>query len=306
MERRFTEFRQDGRRLIGTVVRYGDVARMPWGTERFEPGAFQPLGDVILNAHHERSRPLARVGGGLTLEDSPQALTMMAELPNTREADDVLELVKTKVLRGFSVEFHAIDERMEGTERVVSKARLGNFAVVDRPAYPGSAVEARANGTGKRWASGGLPADTRAFCECLTGDCDSIMVQPGAYTMGDDVLAMIGRTTEAVGSVEGGTLRFLDDTKGGLNWQLTDAAKATAAGEIMQDLNAAGVAVYGRPIIDEALSTFTETGTLRTFSRAWIRALLLKPILNDAARAGWEPIKFAGAEARSQRRALWL
>ena len=96
MERRFTEFRQEGRRLLGTVIKYGDVSRQPWGTERFEPGAFQPIGDVILNAHHERSRPLARVGGGLTLEDSPQALTMTAELPNTREADDVLELVRKR------------------------------------------------------------------------------------------------------------------------------------------------------------------------------------------------------------------
>ena len=122
-------------------------------------------------------------------------------------------------------------------------------------------------------------------------------MQPGAYRTGSDTLAMIGRATEAVGSTEGGTLRFIDDTKGGLNWELTDAARATAAGEIMQDLHGSGVAVYGRPILDETLSEFTENGRLRTFSMAWVRALLIKPILNDAARSGWNPIEFAGAAA---------
>ena len=83
IERRYVELRQGpGRTLEGVAVVYGDHAKLPWGiTERIEPGAFQPLGDVILNAHHNRAAPLARTGGGLTLVDTPERLAFSAELP---------------------------------------------------------------------------------------------------------------------------------------------------------------------------------------------------------------------------------
>ena len=34
-ERRFCEFRAEGRRLSGTAIRYGSEARFAWGRERF-------------------------------------------------------------------------------------------------------------------------------------------------------------------------------------------------------------------------------------------------------------------------------
>ena len=85
-ERRYVELRAapDGRRLEGVAVRYGDTARLPWGRERVEAGAFAPTGDVILNASHERAAPLARVGAGLTLDDTAERLAFSAELPATR------------------------------------------------------------------------------------------------------------------------------------------------------------------------------------------------------------------------------
>ena len=144
--RRFFELRQAGdRRLAGTVMRYGDVAQIGAALrERFEPGAFAPIGDVILNAAHDRATPLARTdGGGLDLADSRGALELVADLPETTAANDVLALVRSGVLRGFSVEFLALRERFEGDLRVVERARLGGVAIVDRPAYPDSEVEAR-------------------------------------------------------------------------------------------------------------------------------------------------------------------
>ena len=145
MERRYFELRQtDGRRLSGVAVRFGDIARLPWGEERIAPGAFTPLGDVILNAQHDRGRPLARTGGGgLELLDDGRALTIEADLPATREADDTLELVKSKVLRGLSIEFRAVAERMEGKTRIIERAELHAVAVVDSPAYPQSEIQAR-------------------------------------------------------------------------------------------------------------------------------------------------------------------
>ena len=140
------EFRQQGRRLQGTAIRYGSVAQTPLGPERFEPGAFGDVSsvDAILNIQHDRKRPIARTGGGgLTLTDSATALTIAAELPNTRESEDALELVRTRVLRGLSIEFKALRERVENGVRVISRAALVGLGLVDRPAYQDSLVQVR-------------------------------------------------------------------------------------------------------------------------------------------------------------------
>ena len=144
-EKRFVELRADaeGRRLSGVAVRYGDTARLPWGRERVERGAFAPVGDVILNAHHDRAAPLARTGAGLTLEDTAERLAFAADLPATRAADDVLELVRAGVMRGASVEMRVTAERFEAGVRVIERASLSAIGIVDTAAYPASEVEAR-------------------------------------------------------------------------------------------------------------------------------------------------------------------
>ena len=145
-EYRYTELRAEGeRQLSGVAITYNEIARLPFGKERFEVRAFGDLGaaDVILNTMHDRRRPLARSGSGLTLTDTPQALEVRAELPNTREADDTLELVRSGVLRGLSIEFKATRERMISGVRSIQAARLTGIGVVDRAAYPQSSVEAR-------------------------------------------------------------------------------------------------------------------------------------------------------------------
>lgn len=151
-ERRVCELRQTGERQIeGVALRYGDVADLGWTKERIEAGAFGELGDVILNFQHRRDRPLARTGGGgLTLSDSREALTIRAELPHTRDGDDALELVKKKILRGLSVEFHAKRERNSDGVRVIEKADLRGVGIVDQGAYQASVLreEVRVEGNG--------------------------------------------------------------------------------------------------------------------------------------------------------------
>ena len=142
-ERRFCEFRAEGRRLSGTAIRYADEARFAWGRERFSVAAFSPLGSVILNAMHDRRTPLARTPDSLRLVDDGDSLRFEAELPATRAADDVLELVRANVLRGASIEFEATRERMEGDLRIVERARLSAIGIVDTPAYSDSEIEAR-------------------------------------------------------------------------------------------------------------------------------------------------------------------
>ena len=59
---------------------------------------------------------------------------------DTRDADDTLALIRGGVLRGLSLEFSAVSERMEGQTRIVERAELRGLAVVDRPAYSDSLV----------------------------------------------------------------------------------------------------------------------------------------------------------------------
>lgn len=158
-ERRYVavECRAEGRTLSGIAVRYDDEARLPWGVvERIQSGAFGALdgSDVMLNEMHDRSRPLARTGGGgLTLASDSNELRVTAVLPSTRACDDVLTLVRSRVYRGLSIEFVPDTERMIDDVRVIESARLLAVAVVDTPAYPLSYVKAMRSRSGASRAS---------------------------------------------------------------------------------------------------------------------------------------------------------
>ena len=144
------EARADGSpgRIVGTVIRYGEVTRRTvHGAERIAAGAFEPIGDVIANAQHQRDRPLARTGGGgLELRDGPDELTAIIDLPDTREAADVATLIRSNVLRGLSVEMRVTADSWQGDLRTVTAAELSGIGIVDRPAYAMSTAKAEARG----------------------------------------------------------------------------------------------------------------------------------------------------------------
>ena len=145
LERRAFEFRasDDGGTVEGTVVPYGQPARIADFTERFLPGSLS-FGDVIANRQHDRHRPLARTnGGGLTLTDSATELRARIELPDTADGRDVRELVRLGVLRGLSAEFRTVRDQWEGSARTIHEAKLTGLAIVDVPAYAGAGIEAR-------------------------------------------------------------------------------------------------------------------------------------------------------------------
>ena len=129
--------------LSGRVIRYGDIATLPFGKEVIDSGAFGDLSqaDLILNRQHDRGKPLARTaGGGLQIEDSPVELRLTANLPETPTGKEAMTLVRSGVLRGFSVEFRALDEYIRDRVLHISKAELFGVALVDKPAYPDSQV----------------------------------------------------------------------------------------------------------------------------------------------------------------------
>ena len=129
--------------LSGRAIRYGDVATLPFGKEVIDAGAFGDLenADVILNRQHDRGMPLARTGGGgLTITDSPTELNLRADLPDTATGREAAVLVRSGVLRGFSIEFRAIREYVRERILHVAQASLVGIALVDRPAYTDSQV----------------------------------------------------------------------------------------------------------------------------------------------------------------------
>ena len=144
LERRFSkiEFRVEGRRLSGTVLRYGDVS--PSHKERFEPGAFRMAASVPLNLAHDIEKAVAWMpGGGLELVDASDALELSAELPPIPAADRALDDIRTGRATGLSIEFHAVKESRVDGLRVITEAELSGVAIVQSPSYEGSRVEAR-------------------------------------------------------------------------------------------------------------------------------------------------------------------
>ena len=134
--------------VTGTIIRYGDVATLQWGTEEFRAGAFGSFEDddtIYANRMHERSQPLGRLGKGLRIGNTAEMMEAALTLPDTTYGRDVSVEVKERLLTGLSLEFRAIEDTVnqETGHRIISKAKLYGFGVVDRPAYPGSVASMR-------------------------------------------------------------------------------------------------------------------------------------------------------------------
>ena len=136
LERRYADLTEvEGRTLTGLALPFEVEARIGNMRERFTRGSVQSTGEAVLNRQHQREVPLAREPESLQFQIRDDGLWMLATLPETREADDVLALVKARVLRGLSVEFVAKRERNDGGVRVIEAATVYGLAVVDSGAY---------------------------------------------------------------------------------------------------------------------------------------------------------------------------
>ena len=131
--------------VAGTVIRYGDLATLPFGQERVLPGAFGDLSTAELYADrmHQRDQPLANTYAGLRIDDNAERLYGEIDLPNTSYGRDTQEEVKTGRLRGLSIAFRAFEDDYIDGVRVVKEGRLYGWGVVDKPAYPQSVAAMR-------------------------------------------------------------------------------------------------------------------------------------------------------------------
>ena len=222
------------------------------GRERFEPGAFGDVSraDVILNSHHERQRPLARTGGGgLELIDTREALNIRATLPKTQDGIDCVALILGGVLRGLSLEFSSIAERMEGDTRILERAELRGLAVVDRPAYSDSTVQARAEIRRGGRGIGGSFFYGRDRVTRPTGRRRKQRVSPGAFRFALDdpdreISLLLGRDYDRpLASKLRGSLE-LTDTPAGLRFDV-DTLPDTSYVRDYRELVESGSAAFG-------------------------------------------------------------
>jgi len=150
VEHRYCEVRAvgapDSRRIEGVLVRYGDVADLGQFSERIQRGALE-WDDVTLNIQHDRGRPIARTGSGLTLGARDDGVRLAADVAPTRAGDDALQAVRAGLLRGLSVEMVVRSDDWQDVYgarnsiiRTITGATVRGVGLVDRPAYPDSAV----------------------------------------------------------------------------------------------------------------------------------------------------------------------
>ena len=247
VEYRYAEFDDsDGRTLLGTVVRYGDISTAtPVGAEQFESGAFGDVSglDTILNMQHDRKRPLARTGGGgLVLTDSDERLRIEATLPETRDGDDALELVEKGVLRGFSTEFISRQESDRNGVRSIRQAALPAIGLVDRPAYEGSIIaEIRAEGEG---ISGEFAYETDSVI-AATGKVRKQRIKAGAFDFAinakdREINLVLGDNSRPLASKRAGSLE-LESTPTALKFRVKKLPRTSYVSDFLGMLRAKSI-----------------------------------------------------------------
>ena len=295
------ELRAEGRRLEGTILKYGEVS--PSHQERFVPGAFSLDAGTTrwLDYRHDRTRILAHTeGGGLTLRDSPEALLLEAELPALPLSERALDEIASGALQGLSIEFHAESESREGSIRVVEKADLAGIGLVASPSYPASRVETRAAGT----LTASIPWNRSLACECYgrgqsgetgKGMTSTIEFEEGSLELPDDLVAIWKNFAAPLASTRKGTLRIGSDATG-LNIEL-DIPSTTWGDDIVTA--SAGVEIYARPVFDaseiEATEIVRDGQNIAKLIRVPVRALLVGPTPNSR---GWPEVDITPSEDR--------
>ena len=287
-EYHFTEFREvSGRTIYGNAIVYGDISVRPGGIkETFARGAFAPVEalDTILHRQHERSRPIARTGGGgLVLTDSPERLEVAATMPETQDGNDALTLAEKRILRGFSVEYNVRRQRFEGDTRVIERAALPGIGLVDTPAYGQSMItEVRADGDG---ISGAIFYDR----DIHTSDSGKVRKQrfkPGSFkyaleTPDREITLTLGDGSRQLASKQAGSLK-LEDTPTALKFKVERLPKTSYARDFLALLRAGSAAPGVIPIFSRVPRSISkdadfdeeEKGNPGVYRRVFSSALL--------------------------------
>ena len=308
------EFRIEGRRLSGTVMKYGAIS--PSHRERFEPGSLRMAEAVHLDLDHDPERAVAwHPGGGLAIENGRDSMTMRAELPPIPAADRALADIRDGKVTGLSVEFRAVRERRDGDLRVIEEAVLSGIAIVRSPSYSNARVEGRRRSG--RTMRARIPVGRKLECRCAGAACKFARVTGDALrdefelAFGQarkEIIAGFNSYDMPIASRSTGTLRgrVLANGDGEVEIDLPDDAMGAA---VLAAHSSAGVIV--RPHIDARAAESVLEGDTIVYRKAPIRAFLVSA---TDAREGWPnpelvstPDELAHASApRARRVPRWL
>ena len=275
-ERRFSELRQEGRTLSGVLLRYGDVAALPWGRERFEPGAFGDVtgADVILNTAHERARPLARTGGGgLGAYRHPRSAQHPRHAAyHARRKRHHSAYPWRRSARPEPGIFQPLPSAWKARSELSSGPSCAGLAVVDRPAYPDSLVQARAELRQRGRGIGGSFHYNRNRVTRASGRRRKQRVSPGAFkfAMEDldrEISLLLGRNyDQPLASKLAGSLK-LEDTREALRFDVATLPD-TSYVRNYRELVSSGAVLFGvdalfqippRDVVPNAVSVEPDT-----------------------------------------------
>ena len=303
------ELRIEGRKLSGVVMPYGTVS--PTHRERFEPGSIRMAESVHLDLFHDPERAVAwHPGGGLVLDNGKDALTMRAELPPIPAATRALAEIRAGKVGGLSVEFKAERERRDGALRIIEAAILSGIGIVRAPSYQAATVEARRrkSGVANPWLRTQWKARKAGQCDCQGASCKTVSFEEGAFSEaldGDGELLALAGSNRPLASRKKGTLAIRETDSGDIELEIDRVAAGTDIGRDVAG-QAQATRVVARPWVDVEASEYTETGTHRTFTRAALKGVIVKPTVADD---GWQEIEIEGerqAAPGRERRRLWL
>ena len=232
--------------MIGNAVPYAQVAtRTPKGAEQFERGAFGDVDKINtrLLYQHDRNRPLASTGAGLVLTDTPDALRIMATLPETRDADDALENVDKGIFTGFSAGFIAGQERDIAGVRSIRRAALPHIGLVDDPAYD-DAIITEIRQSGPEGIEGEFRYDTDAII-AATGKVRKERVKAGAFDYAirakdREINLVLGDNSRPLGSKKAGSL-ILESTPTALRFAVPKLPRTSYVSDFLGMLRSGSI-----------------------------------------------------------------
>ena len=308
MERLTTrgELRAEGRTLAGVVMRFGEIGDR---NERFLSPARSRArgrrGSIWSTIRCGWSRGKAR---GWSSSDTPEALTLRAELPRIPAADVALQGVRDGTRTGLSVEFRAVRERREpqtGT-RVIEAASLAGVGIVERPSYGGSRIETRQRT--QPGVSGAVGLGTRLACQCRDG-CDAVSIAVDAF---DVALREVQRDARLIPLFFSGSFdRPLARVGEGLTLRrrgdqleiIADGLPDTGPVRDFMETVRGGAAYQFRPYFPDRSSEIAKEGTTARVVRGDLRGIEIAPIAGPTE--GLQEISI-GRRRRRQRRRTWL
>lgn len=145
------ELRSDGRTIYGLAVPFDVEARVTEDNrtyrEIFRKGAFRktiaergPARVKLLVQHNQQTLPIGR---GTSLREDTRGLVGEFRVSNTRQGDEVIELIRDGVLDGFSIGFRSLRDRWDSSRTLVERLEviLPEVSVVTFPAYSAAQIQ---------------------------------------------------------------------------------------------------------------------------------------------------------------------